>query len=255
MTTNKKSTTAATSRAPPSTRSRRMVQNFHLVWLDGTIDEVKSDDCRNSITKLRQVVNTVNTFTDVDECIDFINSIEQEKAFMICSGALGQTTAPVVHNKPHVSTICIFCGNKARHEKWAKEWLASYCNIGGVYYNMCEYSKALEILQKTLPANHPSLAISYNNISNVYDSIEEYSKALSSHEKALAIRQKILPANHPDLASTYNNLGGVYYRMNDSSKALSYFERALNIFQSSLPPNHPSIQTVKRSMKVVKKTM
>jgi len=43
-----------------------MIQNFHLVWLDGNIDEVNSEDCRNSISKLRQVVNTVNTFTGVD---------------------------------------------------------------------------------------------------------------------------------------------------------------------------------------------
>ena len=31
------------------------------------------------------------------------------------------------------------------------------------------YEQALEILQKTLPANHPDLATSYNNIGLVYD--------------------------------------------------------------------------------------
>jgi len=85
-----------------------MVQNFRLVCLDESIDEVSNDDCRSSITKLREIINTVNTSTDMDECIDFINSIEEEKAFMISSGALGQTTVPVVHNKPQVSTMCIF---------------------------------------------------------------------------------------------------------------------------------------------------
>ncbi len=65
--------------ASSSTRSHRllnarMVQNFHLVWLDGGLDE-KNDDCRNSITKLQEVVHTVNTFVDVDECIDFITDI------------------------------------------------------------------------------------------------------------------------------------------------------------------------------------
>ena len=62
------------------------------------------------------------------------------------------------------------------------------------------YEKALEIRQKTLPPNHPDLAISYNNIGSVYDKMGEYSKALSSYEKALEIRQKTLPPNHPDLA-------------------------------------------------------
>jgi hypothetical protein len=106
-----------------------MVQNFHLVWLDENIDETNNDDCRNSITKLRQVINTVNTFNNVDECIDFIDSIKEEKAFMISSGALGQTTAPMIHDKSQVNTIYIFCGNKARHEKWAKDWP----KVQGVY--------------------------------------------------------------------------------------------------------------------------
>src|ERR1700728_2240539 len=113
--------------APSSTRphrlpNARMAQNFYLVWLDGSIDEVNDDDCRNSITKLRQVINTANTFTDVDECIDFIDGIKEEKIFVIFSGFIGQATIPLVHDKPQVSMIYILCGNKARHEKWAKEW-------------------------------------------------------------------------------------------------------------------------------------
>src|SRR3954471_15020577 len=117
MATKKKPTTATTSKEPSSTkpyrpRNARIVQNFHLVWLDGSIDEVNNDDCRNSITKLRQVVNTVNTFSDVDECIDFIDSMNKEKTFMITSGTLGQATIPVIHDKPQINTIYIFCGNK-----------------------------------------------------------------------------------------------------------------------------------------------
>jgi hypothetical protein len=93
MTTKKILTTASPTKAPLSTGSQRLrnvrlVQNFHLVWLDGSIDET-NDDYRNSIMKLRQVINTVNTFVDVDECIDFINGIKQERAFVISSGALG----------------------------------------------------------------------------------------------------------------------------------------------------------------------
>ena len=36
-------------RRPPNTR---MVQNFHLVWLDGSMDEVNNDGCCDSMTKL-----------------------------------------------------------------------------------------------------------------------------------------------------------------------------------------------------------
>ena len=111
MATNKKP-----AREPPSARPRRppnarRIQNFLLVWLDGSIDEINNEDCRNSITELRQVDNDVNTFTDVNQCIEFINGIKNEKTFLISSGALGKTTDPVVHDKPQVSTINIFCGN------------------------------------------------------------------------------------------------------------------------------------------------
>ncbi len=53
-------------------RNVRLVQHFQLVWLDESFDE-DNDDYHNSITVLREVVNTVNTFNDVDECIDFMN--------------------------------------------------------------------------------------------------------------------------------------------------------------------------------------
>jgi tetratricopeptide (TPR) repeat protein len=131
-----------------------MAQNFHLVWIDGSIDET-NEDCRNSITKLRQVVNTVNTFVDVDECIDFINGINQERAFVISSGALGQTTISMVHDKPQVNTIYIFCGNKEHHEKWAKEWP----KVAGVYTDIAPICEALK--QAAQDCDHNFVSITF----------------------------------------------------------------------------------------------
>ena len=105
------------------------------------------------------------------------------------------------------------------------------------------YEKALEIQQKTLPANHPSLATSYCNMAGVYEAMGEYSKALSLYEKALEIQQKTLPANHPSLATSYSNMAGVYRHMGQYSKALSLYEKALEIEQKTLPENHPSLAT------------
>jgi hypothetical protein len=128
MTTKKKSTTTATaSMEPPSTRPgrlpyARMVQNFLLLWLDAGIDERNNDDYRNSITKLRQVVNTVNTFTDADECIDFITDIKEETIFIIVSGTYSAAIVPIVQDILPVSCVSIFCKNKCRYEQWALQW-------------------------------------------------------------------------------------------------------------------------------------
>jgi tetratricopeptide (TPR) repeat protein len=115
-------------------------------------------------------------------------------------------------------------------------------NHQGDYEKAIEYyEKALEILQKTLPSNHPNWATSYNNIGILYKNMGENSKALSFYEKSLEIQQKTLPPNHPDLAASYGNIGEMYNDMGEYSKALSLCEKTLEIEQKALPPNHPSL--------------
>jgi tetratricopeptide (TPR) repeat protein len=125
---------------------------------------------------------------------------------------------------------------------------STYERLGNAKYDQGEYKealelheKSLEIRQRTLPPNHPNLAISYNNIGMVYRSMGEYLKALSYYEKDLAISQQSLPSNHPDLAISYNNIGMVYDKMREYPKARSFYEKALEIQQQSLPPNHPNL--------------
>jgi tetratricopeptide (TPR) repeat protein len=80
------------------------------------------DSCRNTISKLRRIINRINTFIDSDQCIRFLESLNNEKAFIIISGALGQQVVPIMHDMPQLHAIFIFCGNKSRHEQWAKDW-------------------------------------------------------------------------------------------------------------------------------------
>ncbi|CAF1089302.1 unnamed protein product [Adineta ricciae] len=105
------------------------------------------------------------------------------------------------------------------------------------------YAKSRVLLEKSLPANHPSIATSFGSIGSVYDSMGDYRKALEYYEKTLSIQQQSLPANHPSIAISYNNIGSVYQNMGDYPKALEYHEKALSIRQQSLPANHPSIAT------------
>ena len=74
----------------------------------------------NTIIQLRQVVNTVNRFTDVDECSDFITGFTEEKIFMIVSDSLNQIVILIVRDIPQISCIYIFGKNKIQHEQWVK---------------------------------------------------------------------------------------------------------------------------------------
>ena len=132
----------------------KMVQNVLLIWLDNNIDD-NNADCRNTVSKLQRVINSINTFTDGDQCIEFINKMNDDKACMVISGALGQHIVPRVHNLSQVDSIFIFCGNKKRHEEWAKDWP----KIRGVFTEIGPICNTLKEAAQQCEQN--SIAISF----------------------------------------------------------------------------------------------
>ena len=125
-----------------------MVQNFTLVWLDGSIDE-SDEDFQHSLTQLRRIVTKIDTFINVDSCLDFIQSIDDIHVFLIISGALGQAAMPDIHHLSNIDSIYVFCGNKVKHEQWATDW----SKIAGVFTKIDKLCKKLkqdtELLDRT----------------------------------------------------------------------------------------------------------
>ena len=131
----------------------KIVQNVLLIWLDTNIN-IKNKDCGNTVTQLRRVVNDINTFTDGEDCIQFINTINDNKVCMIISGSLGQHIVPRVHSMSQVDSIFIFCGNKKHHEQWAKEW----SKIKGVFTEITPICEALKQASRQCEQNAISIS-------------------------------------------------------------------------------------------------
>lgn len=98
-----------------------ILRDVYLIWLDGNIDYTKSD-CQNTMKNLSRTSNQMKTFSDMELCIQFLNTIVDKRICLIISGAFGSTFVPRVHNMLQVDSIFIFCANKLYHEVWAKEW-------------------------------------------------------------------------------------------------------------------------------------
>jgi hypothetical protein len=96
------------------------VQNLLLIWLDKNIND-NSADCRSTVNQLRRVVNSINTFTDVDQCVDFLTDIYPANVCIIISGVLCQTVVPLIHDVAQLDTVFIFSENDTEHEQWAKD--------------------------------------------------------------------------------------------------------------------------------------
>ncbi|CAF4501345.1 unnamed protein product, partial [Rotaria magnacalcarata] len=156
-TVGKLTTSAAetkTTRSDVMRPRRRMIQNYLVLWVDGNIDE-NNEDCRNTLAQLRSVVSEVNVCTTPEGCIDFLNKMDEGKAFVISSGALGQSLVNDIHGMPKVDAIYIFCGNKARHEPWTKNW----SKIRGVFTSIKPICESLKKVAHE--CDHDSIPMSF----------------------------------------------------------------------------------------------
>ncbi|CAF1136092.1 unnamed protein product [Didymodactylos carnosus] len=103
-----------TSSSPPTAPPKNLEIVKHAY-----IDE-STDDFRNSM--IRRTVNTIETFQDTDECINYITKLENKKVFLIISGALCQTIVPNIHQLDQIYSIYIFCRKPSKYQEWANDW-------------------------------------------------------------------------------------------------------------------------------------
>ncbi|CAF3382494.1 unnamed protein product [Rotaria socialis] len=123
-----------------------------------------------------------------------------------------------------------------------------YFGLGNVAIEQDEYStalthhlQALEIRQKFLSGNNPTIASSYNQIGATFQRLVIYDRALEYAIIGLKMRCKCLDSNNVDLAQSYRDIGIVYFRLTAHRRALKSFEKAHEIYIKALPENHPDI--------------
>ncbi|CAF3752481.1 unnamed protein product [Rotaria socialis] len=131
---------AAATSAPSELHSpsTRVMQNFIIVRLDANANE-NSKSFRKFLTQLRKSYTTLKEFSNVDECIEYIKSVKDEKIFLITSGSLGEKMVPTIHDLAQLRSIFIYCKNTAHHKEWAQQWP----KITGVHSAIDSISKHL----------------------------------------------------------------------------------------------------------------
>jgi hypothetical protein len=66
-----------------------MVQNVLLIWSNNSTDD-KSADWRNMVIQVSRAVDTINKLPDGGACIEFIEDLNNDNAFIIISDSLSQ---------------------------------------------------------------------------------------------------------------------------------------------------------------------
>ena len=121
---------------------------------------------------LRQVVASIRIFTDTEECVKFLDQIENENVFMIVSSSLGRQIVYEIENKPQLEAIYVFCGNKVAHEQWASK----IPKVKRVYTGIKSICKALQINREN--CDRAMVSISFNGIDALFMYTQLLKKAI-----------------------------------------------------------------------------
>ena len=160
--------------------SRRFIGNFYLIWLDENINQ-NDEHRRNTIMQLRQIVNRVNTFVSVDECVDFITDQPDETAYMVVSEKYCQQILLVAQDIKSIKSICILDQNNTAQIKLANNKCSK---INGNFTNIELLCKALEQALKDDDHNEISISIvkadigTSNTTKNTFDCSFMYTQIL-----------------------------------------------------------------------------
>ena len=106
------------------------------------------------------------------------------------------------------------------------------------------YERSIEILERVLGAENPSVASIVHNLAIVLKNQGDYARALSLYERSIRLGTAVWGEKHPFLARFYNNFAEFYRTMGDYESAQRLFEQSLEIAEATGGPDSPEAAAV-----------
>src|SRR5262249_8583320 len=105
----------------------------------------------------------------------------------------------------------------------------------------------MEIGEKVLGKDHPTVAIRYNNLAGLLQDQGKYDQAEPLYRRAIETRERVLGKDHPDVATSYNDLALLLAGQGMYEQAQPLLRRAMEIFQTKLGLDHAHTLAVKEN--------
>ncbi|CAF1320996.1 unnamed protein product [Rotaria sordida] len=109
-----------------------------LIWFDPNIKS--HEDIEKTKEQLRLINDYVIFFTDLEQCIRYIESIDKEKILLIISGSKASEILPRICSYHQIDSIFIFSIEKDQYEYLLNE----YSKIIGIYINFDDLYKSIK---------------------------------------------------------------------------------------------------------------
>ncbi len=108
------------------------------------------------------------------------------------------------------------------------------------------YQKAIDIYLKSLPREHPNIAMSLMYLAEVLGDQENLHDAVNYAEEAVHICEVTLPEEHRRRAESIYILAKIYKKMNREDKSLECAYKARDIQLKTLSIDHEEVQATLR---------
>jgi tetratricopeptide (TPR) repeat protein len=112
---------------------------------------------------------------------------------------------------------------------------------GDIEGALAEHRRALEIWERALGPEHPSVATALSAIGNAKMTSGEYREAQADHRRALAIREQAFGLEHPSVTMSHNNLAIVAAALGDFAAAEAEHRRTLALREQLFDDDHPDV--------------
>lgn len=176
---------------PTSCIRHPIVRKFHVVWLDNELS-ISNPDYEKKTQLLGRVFNNVNFFTDLNECVAFLEDVRLEKVYVIVSELLGLKFIPLIHTMRQVHAIYIFCNDEYPDEKWMLAW----SKINGVYNRIESICEELELTAQQHDRN--AVPVSFAILNENVDSSLEVNRLESSFMYTQLFKNTLLNMEHDE---------------------------------------------------------
>ena len=144
---------------------------------------------------------------------------------------------------PHAQSVLSFQEYSGDFEESQQDLLF---NVGECFQIRGKYAEAegmyrqtLELMEKALGQEHPSMLASMNSLAIVLRGQGKYKEAERMHQRALELSEKVLGQEHPDTLCSMNNLALVLRRQGKYKEAEQMHQRALELSEKVLGQEHP----------------
>ncbi|CAF1448532.1 unnamed protein product [Adineta steineri] len=201
-------------------------ESITLIWFDKSID-LNSKDIQLTKAMLKEINDYTLLFTNIDACIQYIESIKSETIFLIVSGSDAHNLLSKIHNLRQIDSIFIFCMDKLKYDKTLVE-KRDYYKIIDIF---TEQSSLIKSIQRTIQLVERQMDIFslYNKNQKSIRDLTKESASFIWHQLLKEVLQK-MPSGDKNAKQDMIEKCRLYYRGNKKElKNIEDFDKNYSI--------------------------